>query len=363
MDSKVTWTTGIAVVIPCFRVVGHVAKVIAAIGPEVDAIYCVDDACPERSGDWIEQNVGDPRVRVIRHASNQGVGGAVKSGYRRAIADGALVIVKIDGDGQMDPALLPSFVAPILRGDADYTKGNRFWDLRQIAVMPLGRRLGNLGLSFMAKASSGYWNVFDPTNGYTAIHAAVAARLPLESISNRYFFETDILFRLNTLRATVVDVPMDASYGDEVSNLRPSRVLVEFAVKHLRNSVKRIVYNYFLRDLSIASLELVAAIALLGFGAVFGGWHWWHASLAGRATPVGTIMIATVSVVSGLQFLLAFLGYDIASVPRQPLHPLLERALPDAVVARLRVVGPNGPTTNTMVQRPKQRAQPPRLDH
>lgn len=339
MDKTVGWSTGIAVVIPCFRVVGQIVQVIAAIGPEVDVIYCVDDACPDHSGDVIESRVSDTRVRVIRHASNQGVGGAVMTGYRRAIADGAKVIVKIDGDGQMDPALLPSFAAPVLRGEADYTKGNRFWDPSQLKAMPVVRRIGNLGLSFMAKASAGYWNIFDPTNGYTAIHAAVAARLPLESISKRYFFETDILFRLNTLRATVVDVPMDASYGDEVSNLKESRVLVEFAVKHLRNAVKRIVYNYFLRDLSIASLELVAAVVLLGFGAVFGGWHWWHANHLGQATPVGTIMIATVSVVSGLQFLLAFLGYDIANVPRQPLHPFLGRTLPDFAI--------------TNVQRPK----------
>lgn len=347
MNNKVSWTTGIAVVIPCFRVVRQVAQVIAAIGPEVDAIYCVDDACPDHSGYVIERSVSDGRVRVIRHASNQGVGGAVMTGYRCAIADGAKVIVKIDGDGQMNPALLPSFVAPVLRGEADYTKGNRFWDMRQIKAMPLARRIGNLGLSFMAKASAGYWNLFDPTNGYTAIHAAVAARLPLESISKRYFFETDILFRLNTLRATVVDVPMDATYGDEVSNLKASRVIFEFTVKHLKNAAKRIVYSYFLRDLSIASLELIAAVALLGFGAIFGGWHWWYANHIGQATPVGTIMIATVSVVSGLQFLLAFLGYDIANVPRQPLHPLLDRTLPDFAVAsvkrpktRLPLIGP-----------------------
>lgn len=336
MDKNVSWSTGIAVVIPCFQVVDQIMQVLAAIGPEVDVVYCVDDACPDHSGDVIERRVSDVRVRVIRHASNQGVGGAVMTGYRRAIADGAKIIVKIDGDGQMDPALLPSFAAPILRGDADYTKGNRFWDLGQIKAMPLVRRIGNLGLSFMAKASAGYWNIFDPTNGYTAIHAAVATRLPLESISKRYFFETDILFRLNTMRATVVDVPMDASYGGEVSNLKASRVLVEFAVKHLRNAVKRIVYNYFLRDLSIASLELIAAIALLGFGAVFGGWHWWHANHIGQATPVGTIMIATVSVVSGLQFLLAFLGYDIANVPRQPIHPALDRTIADAAIANAR---------------------------
>lgn len=320
------WTQGVAVVVPCYRVTRHIAGVVARIGAEVDAIYCVDDACPDRSGDFIEANLIDPRVRVIRHEANQGVGGAVMTGYRRAIADGAQVIVKIDGDGQMDPALLPAFIGPLLRDEADYAKGNRFWDLRELRSMPLARRVGNLGLSFLSKASAGYWDLFDPTNGYTAIHAEVAARLPMESISRRYFFETDLLFRLNTLRAVVVDVPMDAVYADETSHLKLSRALFEFGAKNLRNLGKRIVYNYFLRDLSIASLELVAAIGLLAFGAVFGGYHWWHSASHGVAAPVGTIMIATVSVVSGLQFLLAFLNYDIANVPRRALHPALSRA-------------------------------------
>lgn len=324
-ERAISWTHGIAVVIPSYRVTRHIAEVISAIGPEVDAIYCIDDACPDGSGDFIESQVSDRRVRVLRHAMNQGVGGAVITGYQRAVADGATVIVKIDGDGQMDPHLLPSFAIPILRGEADYTKGNRFWDMRQIRQMPLLRRVGNLGLSFMAKASAGYWDLFDPANGYTAIHADIAARLPLASISKRYFFETDMLFRLNIIRAVVADIPMDARYGDEVSNLKISQVMGEFALKHLRNFGKRIAYNYFIRDLSVASLELIAAVGLLGFGAGFGGWHWWRSATSDAATPLGTVMIATVAVVSGLQFLLAFLNYDIAGVPRRPLHPLLGR--------------------------------------
>jgi dolichol-phosphate mannosyltransferase len=327
-DSVIHWTRGIAVVIPCYRVTRHIRQVVAAIGAEVDAIYCVDDACPDASGDFIEREVHDPRIKVLRHAVNLGVGGAVMTGYRRAIADGARVIVKIDGDGQMDPALLPAFVAPILRGDADYTKGNRFWNLRQIGQMPLQRRIGNLGLSFMAKASTGYWNMFDPTNGYTAIHADVAAHLPLESISERYFFETDMLFRLNTLRAVVLDVPMDAKYGDEVSGLKTSRVVGEFAFKHLRNFVKRIFYNYFLRDLPVASIEFLLAIALLGFGVIFGGWHWWLSSHTGQTASVGTVMIPSLALVFGMQLALASLSYDVASVPRQPLHPRLNQRLP-----------------------------------
>lgn len=318
-----TKPTVIAVVVPCYRVVGHIEAVIAAIGPEVHRIYCVDDACPDGSGGHIASQCADPRLVVIRHERNQGVGGAMMTGYRAAIEDGADVIVKIDGDGQMDPALLPMFIAPILRGEADYTKGNRFWDLRDIQRMPLVRRIGNLGLSFMAKLSSGYWDLFDPTNGYTAVHARVAARLPFESISRRYFFETDMLFRLNVLRARVVDVPMDAKYGDEVSNLRVSKVIFEFSVKHLRNTFKRIAYNYFLRDLSIASIELVAGSVLLLFAMAFGGYHWAQSIASDVATPVGTIMVATVAAISGLQFLLAFVGFDIANVPRTALHPLM----------------------------------------
>lgn len=322
-DETIVWSLGIAVVIPSYRVTRHIAGVIAAVGPEVDAIYCVDDACPDDSGGFIEREIHDPRVRVLRHQENQGVGGAVMTGYQRALADGARVIVKIDGDGQMDPRLLLRFVAPLLRGEADYAKGNRFYDLRHISSMPGLRIFGNAALSFMAKFSTGYWDLFDPTNGYTAIHADVVQLLPLDKIGRRYFFETDMLFRLNTVRAMVIDVPMDARYGDEVSGLKISRVMSEFAFKHVRNLLKRLFYNYFLRNLSAASLELLAALLLLSFGLGFGGWRWWSSAQTGTATPVGTIMVATIAVVSGLQFLLAFLNYDIASVPKRALHPLL----------------------------------------
>jgi glycosyltransferase involved in cell wall biosynthesis len=329
-DRPVSWSYGIAVVIPSYKVIQHILDVVGAIGPEVDVIYCVDDACPEGSGDFIACNVSDPRVRVLRHTQNLGVGGAVMTGYRQAVIDGARVIVKIDGDGQMDPALLPAFVTPILRGMADYTKGNRFWDLRQIKQMPLMRRIGNLGLSFMAKASTGYWNIFDPTNGYTAIHADIAARLPLDAISQRYFFETDMLFRLNTLRAVVLDVPMDARYGDEGSNLKESGALIEFSFKHLRNLCKRVFYNYFLRDLPVASIELVLAVGLLAFGVTFGTWRWWLSSHTGHTASIGTVMIPSLALVFGMQLALAFLNYDVASIPRRALHPRLNHRLPSA---------------------------------
>lgn len=310
----------VAVVIPSYKVTRHILHVISQIPIEVWRIYVIDDACPDGSGKFVETQVSDARVRVHYHTQNQGVGGAVMTGYRAAIADGAEVIVKIDGDGQMDPHLIPNFVLPILAGEADYTKGNRFFDLEEIRTMPKMRLFGNAVLSLMTKLSSGYWDLFDPTNGYTAIHANVARHLPFAKISMRYFFETDMLFRLNTLRAVVVDIPMDAKYCDEVSNLKISTILGEFLIKHARNLGKRIFYNYYLRDLSLASIELPLGILLLAFSVCFGGWHWLLALREGISTPAGTVMLSALPALMGMQLVLAFLAYDISMVPRRPRH-------------------------------------------
>ena len=165
--------------------------------------------------------------------------------------------------------------------------------------MPHARLFGNAVLSLMTKLSSGYWNLFDPTNGYTAIHVDVAKHLPFGKISRRYFFETDMLFRLNTLRAVVVDVPMDAKYGDEVSNLKISKIFGEFIFKHARNFFKRIFYNYYLRDLSLASIELPLGILMLISGIGFGGYHWLASAKSGFPTPPGTVMLAAMPILWG----------------------------------------------------------------
>lgn len=315
----------IAVVIPSYKVRNHILGVISRIGSEVNQIYVVDDSCPDNSGDFVESNCNDKRVIVLRHLENQGVGGAVMTGYRAAITDRMDIIVKLDGDGQMDPNLIPDLVAPIEAGEADYTKGNRFFDLEGIRAMPKVRLIGNAALSFMTKLSSGYWDLFDPTNGYTAIHRDVVCHLPLKKISCRYFFETDMLFRLNTLRAVVVDIPMDATYGNEVSNLKISKVVGEFFFKHVRNFWKRVFYNYYLRDMSLASIELPLGLVMLLFGCVFGGYQWLHSMTVGLFSSPGTVMLSALPVIVGLQFLLAFLGHDIRSVPNRPFHRLKRR--------------------------------------
>lgn len=310
----------IAVVIPSYKVKDFVLDVVASVPAHIQQIYVVDDACPAGSGKYVQEHCADARVNVVFHEANRGVGGAVMTGYRAAIDGGADIIVKIDGDGQMDPALIDDFVDPILRGEADYTKGNRFYDLESLGNMPKLRVFGNAALSLMAKLSTGYWDLFDPTNGYTAIHADVARRLPFNRISERYFFETDILFRLGTFRASVVDIPMDARYGDEVSNLKISRIFSEFLTKHIRNTFKRIFYNYFLRDMSIASLELVFGALILLFGMSFGLSHWIQSAASHVSTPLGTIIIAALSILCGFQLLLAFLNYDVSHMPSRAIH-------------------------------------------
>ena len=315
----------IAVVIPSYRVKAHILGVLESIPAEVCRIYVVDDACPDGSGDWVEANRADARVTVLRNPDNLGVGGAVMAGYAQAVADGMDVVVKMDGDGQMDATALPQLVGPILRGEADYAKGNRFYDLSQIARMPVARIVGNAALSFMTKISSGYWDLFDPTNGYTAIHARVIEKLPLAKISQRYFFETDMLFRLNIIRAVVADVPMDARYGAETSNLSIFKVIFDFSFKHLRNIGKRIFYNYFLRDLSLASVELVVGALLVLVGTALGVWFWFKSYSTGITASAGSVMLVALQIIVGLQLLLGFLAYDIASVPRRTLHRLLAR--------------------------------------
>jgi glycosyltransferase involved in cell wall biosynthesis len=314
----------IAVVIPSYRVVGHILEVIARIGPEVERIYVVDDACPDRSGDFVAKGCSDPRVQVLRHERNRGVGGAVKTGYQRALAEGMDVAVKIDGDGQMAPELLPLFVRPIRQGLADYVKGNRFYNIEDVRSMPPARLFGNAVLSFLTKLSTGYWRLFDPTNGYTAIHRTALGMLPLDKVADGYFFESDLLFRLATIRGVVLDVPMRAVYGDEKSGLRIARILFRFLRGHAANFVKRIFYNYFLRDFSLASLELVAGCGLLSFSAVFGIWKWVSSSDAGVATPAGTVMLAALPAILGLQLLLSFLGADLGHEPTRVLQSMQE---------------------------------------
>lgn len=319
----------IAVAIPCYKVTQHVLQVIQNIGNEVETIYAVDDACPEGSGQWIEKNCKTPRVRVLYHPENRGVGGAVVTAYKAAIADGMDIVVKIDGDGQMNPALIPYFIRPLLRNEADYTKGNRFFRPESVQGMPPVRLFGNAVLSFMTKLSCGYWNIMDPTNGYTAARTCVLAELPLDKLEKRYFFETDMLFRLNTLRAVVKDIPMDSVYADEESNLKIGKVLPEFLRKHASRLWRRYVYSYLVRDFNVGTLYSIFGVLLMLTGSAFGAMHWLDSTLSNHPATSGTVMLAALPILVGIQFLIAFLHYDVSNLPVEPLSDSLAAPQPD----------------------------------
>ncbi|RAK57863.1 glycosyltransferase family 2 protein [Phenylobacterium deserti] len=313
---------GVWLVIPCYKVTGHIERVIAKTPAWIDGIVCVDDCCPDKSGDYIERTVTDPRVVVLRLPKNQGVGGATLAGYREAAGRGAQVLVKVDGDDQMDLSYIPHLVAPILLGEADYTKGNRFTSLSHLKQMPSIRIFGNAALSFAAKVSTGYWNIFDPTNGFTAIEAQVAKLVMEKRVSRRFFFETDLLYHLGTLRAVVRDVPMPSRYADEVSNLRISAIVGPFALKHLRNFAQRVLGQYFVRDFNAASLELVAGLFALLFGVGYTA-SYLLTRVPGQAASAGVVMAAALPVILGAQLLLQAMNFDVLNVPNRPIHPYL----------------------------------------
>ena len=315
----------IAVIIPCYKVNDHVLDLLSKIPKFVDNIYCIDDFCPNFSGKLIEKQTSDKRIRVLYHEENKGVGKAVMTGYFAAHDDGCDIAVKIDGDGQMDPELIPNFIDPIIKGRSDYTKGNRFFSLDGITKMPKSRLLGNAILSFITKVSSGYWNIFDPTNGFTAIHLSLIEIIDFKKVANGYFFESDLLFRLNINRCVVTDIPMKAIYNNEKSSLKISRILFPFIYGHIRNFIKRIFYNYFLRDFHFASIEFVLGPILVIAGVIMTLFFWYQSFETNIYSSAGLVMICALPQIIGVQLSLSALNFDIQNIPKEPLHMLLKK--------------------------------------
>lgn len=313
----------ICIVIPCYKVKDQIMDVLLKIPfDKIDLIYLVDDACPLQSLNIVKKNLNlfqSNKIVIIKNNINLGVGGAMKKGYQQAIKDNMDIAIKVDGDDQMDLNYLDQLIKPILLKDCDYTKGNRFYSVENLKNMPGIRIFGNAVLTFLAKFSSGYWSISDPTNGYTAISVNILKLLPFDKISNRYFFENDILFRLNTIRAKVNDIPMKSVYKNEVSNLKVSKIIFEFLFKLLKNFLKRIFYNYYLRNINIGSFTLPLSIVLLYNGLVNGYLRWSDALDTNLPTPTGTIMIYILSIVLGTQFFLNFLDNDIRLEPKEAL--------------------------------------------
>jgi glycosyltransferase involved in cell wall biosynthesis len=314
----------IVAVVPAYRVEAEIEQVLCGLPSYLRHILVVDDASPDSTSAIVSRLAAqDSRIILLAHAKNQGVGGAVSSGFCKALELGAQIVVKIDGDGQMDPQFLPALLSPLIDGRADYTKGNRFRDLAALRRMPVGRRVANMALSFSSKAASGYWNCFDPANGFFAIRSEVLAQLPLDRVDRRYFFETWMLSSLYLLGAFVVDVPMPARYGSETSHVQMHSAAFEFPFKLLKTLFRRLWFKYFLYDFSMPSIYLLTGIPLILFGLIFGITKWIKYLQLGQAAPTGTVILPTLALILGIQILLSAIEIDMNSAPREPLSPPL----------------------------------------
>lgn len=311
----------VAAVVPAFNVANELGGVLRSMPALFATIVVVDDGSTDQTGAIADRYAQlDPRIVVVHHDRNRGVGAAMVSGFRTAVNAGADVAVKVDGDGQMPLWLAPQLVEPLLNGEADYVKGNRFRDFQAIRSMPPLRRLGNVVLSFLAKAATGYWRCFDPTNGFIAIRADVLSQLPLQKIDTGYYFEISMLSCLYLIGAVVQEMPMPARYAGEASSLSIARVLRQFPGRLLWSLLRRVALKNFVYDFNLQSLQLAAGLPLLLAGLIFGAWKWiWYAS-HGLAAPTGTVVLPALMIMLGVQLLLSAAHLDLEAVPREPVN-------------------------------------------
>ncbi len=315
------WKVG--VVIPCYRVKHKIVGVVEGVIDEVDAVFVVDDRCPDQSGKFLQEQYSHPRLQVLFHEANQGVGGAMVTGFEAALAAGMEIIVKMDGDGQMDVRYLRRLTLPLYDGKADFTKGNRFFHLKALASMPPVRRFGNFGLTFLTKAASGYWNLSDPTNGYLAVRAGALRLVHTDRLARRYFFEISFLVQLNIIGALAVDVPIPAKYDDETSSLNPWRILWSFPSKLLRSLCERIWWRYFVYNINIVTVFLITGSLLFFGGIAFGLYRWSENWTMGQQQSAGTVALAMLPIILGFQMLLQAIVLDMRERPEAPLSSIL----------------------------------------
>jgi len=307
----------ITVVIPCYNVSKHIEDVIKQLPAEVSWIIAVNDRSKDDTENVLlrlkEEN---KKLIVIDHDTNQGVGGAMITGFKKSVELKSDVTIKMDGDNQMDSSLIPALIKPIIDNKADYTKGNRFRDFKALRKMPVIRRIGNLGLSFCIKAASGYWNIFDPNNGFVAISNEMLKTIDINKIHKRYFFESSMLIELYHADAVIQEIPMKAKYGDEVSHLSLTRTLFGFPPKLLKAFIRRIILKYYLFDFNIASLYILFGVPLFVLGLVYGIVNFIEYGSSHIPAPTGTVVIPTLLIIMGFQLLLSATSFDISNYPK-----------------------------------------------
>jgi len=305
----------VVVVIPAYNEEAMIGHVVRSIPGFVDWIIVVDDGSVDETINQVAA-VNDPRVILEVLAVNGGLGTAMKAGYRKALELDPYVIVKVDGDGQMPVEHMEALLDAVVIADFDYSKGNRLLGHLNSRGMSGLRRIGNMGLTFLTKVASGYWNVFDPQNGFVAIRATTLRELPMKRVHPKFFFENDMLVELNILGCRVKDVSMPAVYGSEVSGMGVISTLLSFPPLLIHRFARRIHQKYVLRDFSPIALFLAAGLLLKGWGVGFGIYLWVRSVETGIEASTGSVMLAAIPLVLGFQLLLQACVLDINETPR-----------------------------------------------
>jgi glycosyltransferase involved in cell wall biosynthesis len=306
----------VAAVVPAYNESKMIGEVISTMPSYVDFIVIVDDCSPDNTSEVVNSYT-DSRVHLIRHEANKGVGGAIITGHKAAMELGADVNVIMAGDAQMDPAYLPSILDRVTSDGYGFAKANRFFAPESFKGMPGYRVFGNILLSFLTKLTSGYWHLFDPQNGYTAIRSSVLKRVPLDQVAQRYSFENDLLVHLNILQVSAVDVPVPAVYGNEVSSIKLRKVIPELTGMLVSGFWRRIWYRYVLWSFSPIALLLFIGLALEVFGLAVSIWLLFQIAASAVATAA-TVMLAALPLMIGTQMLISALQLDIQASPSQP---------------------------------------------
>ncbi len=302
----------IAVIVPAYNEEKLIGKVLKTIPTFVDHIVVVDDASTDRTGEVAKiHQKEDSRIIYLRHGTNDGVGGAIASGYKWALENEVSISVVMAGDAQMDPEDLPKLLDPVVNGEVDYSKGNRLFTGKAWRIIPKARYLGNAVLSFLTKIASGYWHVADSQSGYAAVNLEVLKAVDLDSIYKRYGMPNDFLVKLNVYHFRVRDVPINPVYGvGERSGIRISKVIFTLSFLLLKLFLWRLREKYIIRDFHPLVLFYLLGFVLTPIGAVFGCYLLVYRLLTGPVAATSALFAAFFAI-SGLQSLFFAMWFDM----------------------------------------------------
>jgi glycosyltransferase involved in cell wall biosynthesis len=301
----------VAVVVPAYNEEALIGSTVAGIPDFVDRIIVVDDASSDATAE--RAATGGERVEVLAHERNEGVGAAIVTGYKRAIAEEIDVTCVMAADGQMDPDDLETLVRAVAAGEVDYAKANRLFTGQAWNLIPRTRYFGNAALSFLTKIASGYWHVADSQSGYTAANLETLKLLDLDNIYRRYGFPNDILVHLNVWNRRVRDYPSRPIYGvGERSGIRLRKVVPRISWLLLKGFFWRMGQKYVIRDFHPLVLFYTLGLLLLGAGVILGLVET-GLRIAGNSIPFATIVLVALFVISGLQLLLFAMWFDMES--------------------------------------------------